>query len=547
MDILKNPKCAMLTADCPARQNRAGQSAVKKQNRPASLMSAPRRLATLLSLLLIAGTGFCAGEKTIRYSEFGAKGDGKTDDFDAIFNAHDAANKSGARVRADSGAVYYIGNQNKTVQIQTDTDWGRAKFIIDDSNVPVADRNRHIFNVSSKHPAGTTDAIKSLRKNQPKVALGLPTAVLVVVTDTSVKHYIRFGPNQDNGTPKTDVFVVSPTGDVDMRAPIIWDFDNITSATCYPIDEKPLIIRGGHFTTIANRAESKYNYYNRGIYIARSNTIIDGVTHAITGEGEHGAPYSGFFVVRNCANVTVRNCKLSGHKIYSTIGSAGRPVRMGSYDISVGTTANVTFENCRQLDDINDTNRWGIFGSNYSKNIVFDNVAFSRFDAHKGVANATIKKSVIGHQGMNLIGTGTFLVENTRVFGSSFINLRDDYGSTFEGEIVIRDCEYTPPGDAVIINGRYSGLHDFGYTCHMPRKITMSNFFINDINPPKNYKGPKIFANFNKANTGAEYVEKYPYVTTKEVVISGLTIESGKSLIVSENKHMFRNVRITMQ
>lgn len=512
-------------------------------------MSTSRRLATLLSFLLIAGTGFCAGEKNIRYSEFGAKGDGKTDDFDAIFNAHDAANKSGARVRADTGAVYYIGNQNKTVQIQTDTDWGGARFIIDDSNVPVADKNRPVFNVSSKHPAGTTDAIKSLKKNQPKVALGLPTAVLVVVTDNSVKHYIRFGANQDNGAPKTDVFVASQTGDVDMRAPIIWDFDKITSATCYPIDEKPLIIRGGHFTTIANRAKSKYNYYDRGINITRSNTIIDGVTHVITGEGEHGAPYRGFVVVRNCANVTVRNCKLSGHKIYNTIGSAGRPVSMGSYDISVGTTANVTFENCRQLNDIHDTKRWGIFGSNYSKNIVFDNVVFSRFDAHKGVANATIKNSVIGHQGMNLIGTGTFLVENTRVFGSSFINLRSDYGSTFEGEIVIRDCEYTPANgrsaDAVIINGSHSGGHDFGYTCHMPRKITINNFFINDINPPKNYKGPKIFANFNKANTSAEYAGEYPYMITKEVVISGLTIESGKPLIISENKHMFRNVKIT--
>jgi hypothetical protein len=79
----------------------------------------------------------------------------------------------------------------------------------------------------------------------------------------------------------------------------------------------------------------------------------------------------------------------------------------------------------------------------------------------------------------------------------------------------------------------------------MPRKITINNFFINDINPPKNYKGPKIFANFNKANTSAEYAGEYPYVITKEVVISGLTIESGKPLIISENKHMFRDVKIT--
>ena len=42
------------------------------------------------------------------YSAFGAKGDGVSDDFDAIIAAHAEANRTGKKVRADQGAVYYI-------------------------------------------------------------------------------------------------------------------------------------------------------------------------------------------------------------------------------------------------------------------------------------------------------------------------------------------------------------------------------------------------------------------------------------------------------
>lgn len=83
-------------------------------------------------------------------------------------------------------------------------------------------------------------------------------------------------------------------GKVDMDAPIIWDFENITEITALPIDKETLTIKGGRFVTIANQAESKYNYYSRNITVRRSNVIIDGLEHRVTDEGDHGAPYGGF-------------------------------------------------------------------------------------------------------------------------------------------------------------------------------------------------------------------------------------------------------------
>ena len=89
----------------------------------------------------------------VYYSEYGAKGDGVTDDFDAIIAAHAAANKTGATVRADAGAKYCIGGAAKTARVETDTDWRDAEFIIDDSAVQktgaAAWRDSWIFDVAS--------------------------------------------------------------------------------------------------------------------------------------------------------------------------------------------------------------------------------------------------------------------------------------------------------------------------------------------------------------------------------------------------------------
>jgi hypothetical protein len=135
---------------------------------------------------------------------------------------------------------------------------------------------------------------------------------------------------------------VDKDGNVDKDTPIIWDFDQITDITTLPIDETTLRITGGRFTTTANQAESKYTYYNRNIAIRRSNVVVDGLEHRVIGEGDHGAPYGGFINIGDCANVTVRNTVLTGHKTYSTIGSAGQPVSMGSYDIQVNRALNVS-------------------------------------------------------------------------------------------------------------------------------------------------------------------------------------------------------------
>lgn len=482
----------------------------------------------------------------VHYKDFGAKGDGKTDDMEAIAATHAFANANGLTVKADDGATYYISGKERIAEVMTDTDFGKAAFLIDDTEVD--NHNAPVFLVSSGLKPFKPAGISSLKRNQQKIDLQLPAKCLITVTNANVKQYIRFGLNQNNGSPQTDIFVVDPSGKVDMNAPIIWDFDQITEISALPIDEKPLKITGGRFTTIANKAESKYTYYTRNISIRRSNVVVDGLEHRITGEGDQGAPYNGFINIGDCAYITVKNSVLTGHKTYNTIGAAGKPVSMGTYDLTANRAVNVSFLNCTQTNDINDNTYWGILGSNFCKNMLYDHCTLSRFDAHQGVANATIRNSTLGHMGINAIGSGLLLIENSTIRGRSIVNLRSDYGSTWQGELVIRNCVFVPangkPVSASLISGSYSGQHDFGYTCYMPERITIQNVRIDDSQHPADYNGPAIFANFNPDMTDESYKEKYPYVKAREVILENVTTASGQPVRVSDNDFMFKEVRV---
>lgn len=484
------------------------------------------------------------------YSDFGAKGDGKTDDIGAIAATHKYANQYSYPVKADPGASYYISGKKLTAEIRTDTDFGTASFVIDDTQVE--SRGTPVFTVSSDLEVYKPAGITSLAKNQTKIGAYWPGPCLVTVTNSNVKRYIRYGANQNDGSAQTDIFIVDKNGNVDMDAPIIWDFDQITDIKALPIDDTTLTIKGGRFTTLANKETSAYNYYNRGIAIKRSHVVVDGLEHRITGEGDQGAPYNGFLNISECAYVTIKNTVLTGHKTYKTIGSAGVTVSMGTYDISLNRALSVAFVNCSQTNDIKDSRFWGIMGSNYCKNLFLDHCAFSRFDAHMGVANATIRNSTLGHQGINAIGCGVFTVENSTIYGKNLINLRSDYGSTWQGEFIIRNCDFVPGGGsssmtASLIGGSNSGQHDFGYTCYMPERITIENLRIDDSKHPSVYNGPSIFASFNSAMTNESYIEQYPYIITKEVVLRSVSTTSGKNLRVSENPFMFRNVKVTTE
>ena len=470
----------------------------------------------------------------VTYEDFGAVGDGKTDDLEAIVKTHEYANAKGLEVLANETATYYIGGADKTAYIMTDTDWSTARFIIDDT--AVENRSAWIFNIApSESGINITEKLSPLKTDAENIGTPLDSKSLVVLTDSNVKRYIRKGANQNSGSNQTDVILVDKNGNISLETPLIWDFDAVTNATAYPVDTETLTVKGGRFTTIANNAASEYNYYARGIVVRRSNTVIDGLYHGITNEGKTGAPYSAFVSLSCCADVTVKNCTFTGHKKYTTTGSAGTSVTMGTYDIGAATAVNAKFINCKQTNDITDTDYWGIAGTNYCKNLVFDGCALSRFDAHQGVLNATVTNSVLGHHGIKLIGSGTALIENTTVLAEDFIDLRSDYGSTWNGDLIIRNCKFYPTTVSMhIIKAENSEDHDFGYTCHLPQRIEIDGFYVHRIGI--NY----LFTKVNPKHNSDTYKAEYPVVPPEEITVRDFSALYFGNIYVSQNKTIFK-------
>ena len=98
----------------------------------------------------------------VHYSDLGAKGDGKTDDMDAIVATHAFANKYKLSVKADSRHTYYISGKSRSAIIKTDTDFGTANFIIDDTNVQNIKTN--VFMVKSELIPFDINGIYTLKK-----------------------------------------------------------------------------------------------------------------------------------------------------------------------------------------------------------------------------------------------------------------------------------------------------------------------------------------------------------------------------------------------
>ena len=469
----------------------------------------------------------------VTYEQFGAVGDGKADDLEAIVKTHEYANNNNLCVLAKETATYYIGGKAKTAVIKTDTDWSTARFVIDDTAVERI--GSWIFNVAPTEGSySITDKVSPLKMDAANIGTTLPGESLVVLTDSNVKRYIRKGANQNSGSSQSDVILVDKDGNISPDTPLIWDFDAVTGATVYPVDKELLTIKGGCFTTIANAAPSEYTYYTRGIQVRRSNTVIDGIYHDVINEGDTGAPYSAFVSLSCCANVTVKNGTFTGHKKYATIGSAGTSVQMGTYDIGAATAVNATFLNCKQTNDITNGDYWGIAGTNYCKNLTYDGCAFSRFDAHQGVRNATIKNSVLGHHGIKLIGMGTALIENTTVVSSSFVDLREDYGSTWNGDLIIRNCKFYPTGiENNIIKAVNTENHDFGYTCYMPQNIEIDGFFIHSVG--FNF----VFSMVNSNHLTSFYEAEYPAVAPGKITVRNFSDLGTSNLFVSANTAIF--------
>jgi len=425
------------------------------------------------------------GIQYVTYDDFGARCDGIHDDFVAIRNAHNFANINNYEVRANGGKTYHIFKYNaeKAVNIKTNVNWENAKFIIHDekiedrpgrysyiffittnsSDVTTIENPNIILNTNTKKIEGIEDTLNKLNvKNYCNY--------LCIAENSNKKQYIRYGSTENAGINQNDCFIIDSEGT--LQNDIQWDFDSITKLTIFPFSKNQLSIKNGDFITntfedshesIYSRGNGKNSYLYRGMYFyATHNMTVQNIKHTTSKDLLSGV-YHSFFRYQKSANVTMKDCLIYSHKY--KVGS--------TYDLVVEQCVNF---NCNNItsNDIKNTDRWGVTGTNNCKDVTFEECELNRIDSHQGIYNLNIYDCKIGCYGIAQIGQGTLNIINTAVEAETLIRLRGDYGSTWNGDINIINCTHKYMGDGRFKLLNYSvskdgdKLHDFGYDLYMP-------------------------------------------------------------------------------
>ncbi|OUM59287.1 hypothetical protein PIROE2DRAFT_63866 [Piromyces sp. E2] len=491
----------------------------------------------------------------LTYEYFGAVGDGKTNDYFAIKKAHDFANNEYATkgvfltVYASSGKTYYLGSnkiddKSYNILVATNVDWQNANFIVDDT-LPSVDPTKPLFNIISVMGAATGKNIveytnvnansseiwkyRNISKNKnnlknlvnailndnkimlssQKKYFNSANVIALALTDTKDKYY-RSG-NTSNSTKQTELILVDRnTGEVlnDVEN----DFRDVIRIRAWPIPNKVINIKNATFTTrTLNQAVSSNDgpnaYVQRNIFINfTGNVNISNVKHHLDenykGNNRQTNPignaYYGFIRLYNSAYIKLNKAALTPHN-FAKYHDGKTPY--GTYDLVFDMTSNLMIDHLVHANNTNSNSHseivndkvWGIIGSNESKNIFITNSMVNRIDTHRGIRNLYISDTVIGDKGLTLTGSNYFYAKNLIMDQSAqIIELRSDYGSSWDGVMVLNNIKY-------IISDRVN----------TPTMITSKN-------EQKNYG----------------YANYFPELYVKDVIVDGKTYNCTKNVYI---------------
>ena len=179
--------------------------------------------------------------RNIYYKDYGAKGDGYTDDFMAVKACHDYANLYGHTVHATSTATYYFGKGSgyNTIYVRTDTYWHGCKFIFDDSEIKAPERDSNgnhtgvagdpeyytsIFSLTTDKEVydftGSKRPFTTLYEGATHIGYAPGYRALIKVYNANLKQFIRYGANADSGFYQQEILMVEADGTIDPTTPV---------------------------------------------------------------------------------------------------------------------------------------------------------------------------------------------------------------------------------------------------------------------------------------------------------------------------------------
>ena len=331
--------------------------------------------------VVLSGELYTKDISVVYYDDFGAKGDGKTDDFKAIYDTHVFANISGQTVKATPRKTYYICEARieidgvmtvTTVPVRTNTDWQGAYFIIDDTELEtrsggknrdmamkhvftvMPDDDQSMFKITDKNLLSSIGAINS---ETTHIDLGLDFDAMIIPYYKGHKIYRRRGYGQFAGADQHEIIILERDGRIKTEeTPLSFHYNSVDYIEVYRIDpDRAVTVKNGNFKTLDTRENQKVNgvyggtYIRRGINVTRAYTTIENIKHEVENgftlqeriNGYEGNTTNGFFTADNTSYVTIRNCLIPARMSYN--GSS-------TYNLNAVAVNKLVIENCVQTN-----------------------------------------------------------------------------------------------------------------------------------------------------------------------------------------------------
>lgn len=352
--------------------------------------------------------------RDVFYKDFGAVGDGITDDYAAIMAAHDYANKHGHTVVAENYAKYYIASIPSTIKISTSVSWQEASFIIDgrEAATGYSEKSVGLFEVISDYKSvffneeneiltaiNTSGGIKADSRN---IGLALGYRALLVLENSEIGQ--------------KETILIDENGNVDTSTPILTDFTKLTSIYAQRTDESEIILEDGRFIINANLIGT--TQYGSAITVHRCGVTLRALHYEIGNDLAQISPYTAFLSISNSSNVFVTDCNFEAGRTNQNDDDGIAQ----AYLVSAEGSVSITFTRCSQSNfyesgGIAPSEKYrGALRLSGSKNLICDKCVFSVLYAEDGVYDAAVNNSVF--EDVEITENCRITMENTFVYNS---------------------------------------------------------------------------------------------------------------------------------
>lgn len=429
---------------------------------------------------------------------YGAKADGVTDDSQALFNLHTYANSIGAKVKYPKG-TYFIG-QMRNIPIKTSVDFGEAILVFDESKALGGYADKSWFSIDSTQPL--TDILTSIDKTAllsqwKRGASSIPALATYENKIVFVENNNDILVKRTNGLNyhRKDKVFIDRNGAV--SGDICFTFSDFTSVKVKDTENHYIKLTGGTFelTGVTSTLVSRGTYYGPIFNIKRCRTVLENMIFKLKNGNSDSLldPTMGCWSTNYVYDLEFNNIRVFPRE-KDREGTAN-DVASGTYGFVFFDSMNVRMKNVFGMAD--GDMYWGVMQSEYLKDFYAENCRLKRVDAHVWGYNFYVTNCKLGDNGISLYGGGDLIIKDTTVnAGSSpnptFVRLREDFGCTWDGDVVIENGRLIcGNGDATSRMRVFQTYHDdswdFGHDLVLFRNIKIKNF---------------IFDLTNKTNTG---------------------------------------------